>query len=407
MFSRLDFSRRVRTADIMLGSLDGGEPRRLMSSATQAVPVAEDAVLVAKDGHLLRQRIDVNGATTVGDPEQVAQGVGTSAALAYGAFTGVPGVIAHAPAASGVGQPRSLVWWTRDGLREGGLGPVADFAGPRFAPDGRRLAVARSQPPFGVDVWLYELGRGGASRLTSDAASDSSPVWAPDGLRLAHSSMRDGLDDLWIQPLNTTVRATRRVTGPAIPTDWSPDGRLVLYHAPGAAHRGIAWDFDVFAVAADDTSEGAVVVQSAHNESQARFSPNGRFVAYTTDESGMAEVQVQPFPPDGRKWPVSVGGGQEPSWRGDGLELYYLAPNGLLTAVPIRRADEFEAGTPMPLFRVRVPPLIVPYRSRYAVTPDGRRFLVATLGVEVTLPVISILVSELTTAPARFYPGQR
>jgi eukaryotic-like serine/threonine-protein kinase len=392
VFSRLDFSGRMRSAEIMLGSLDGGEPTRLMAAASQAVPLDDTRLLVARDDAVYVQAIDADRGMMTGEPQLVASGVGLAGPIGYGAIAGATNVVARGTA-SGNQQPRVLEWRTRDGQSGGTLGPLGDVSGPRFAPDGRSLAVSRSQAPFGLDVWIYELERGAASRFTLDPASDSSPVWAPHGSALAYSSMRDGLDDLWIQRLDSSGTAVRRARGPAIPTDWSPDGRRVLFHAPGAG-RMLAWAFDVFTVEAEGDANPTAVLQSPFNIVQARFSPDGRFIAYVTDESGMPEVVVQPFPPDGRKWPVSIGGGQEPVWRSDGHELYYLAPDGTMTAVAVRSGAALDAGKPIALFRARVPPLVVPYRSRYAVTGDGSRFLVATLAPSVTPPVISVIVSH-------------
>jgi eukaryotic-like serine/threonine-protein kinase len=343
VFSRLNFGGRVGPGDILLASVDGGEPRQVMRSQSQVVPLTGDVLLHVRDGVLLRQAIDTDRAALVGGPSPVAETVGTAMPIGYAAFAAAAHVIASSP--SHLAEPWVLAWWTRAGVQQAAIGPPADYLSPRLSHDGLGLAVTRSESPFGQDVRRYDLLRGAATRLTTDPAFDSSPVWAPDGRRFTFSSMREGLDDLWLQSTDAAAVATRLHPGPSIPSDWSPDGRHVLFHPPGAAGTKV-WGFDVYAVRLDDQPEGLPLVHTPFNEAQARFSPDGRFIAYMSDESGRLEVYVQPFPSDGQKWTVSVGGGQEPSWRRDGRELYYLSPDGTLMAVGVQTGRGFDAGTP-------------------------------------------------------------
>ncbi len=217
------------------------------------------------------------------------------------------------------------------------------------------------------------MARGASSRFTFDVTPDSSPVWHPNGRTLAFSSSRQGLDDLWLKSLGSSTGERRLLDGPAIPTDWSPDGETIVFHTSTAG-----WQFDLGAISSAPPHTAVKLTDTPFLEVQGRLSPDGRWLAYASNESGVFEVYVQPFPLDGRRYTVSIGGGSEPSWRGDGRELFYLAPDSTLMSVTVSLGAEFDARKPVSLFRLEVPPLLLPYRARYASTRDGQRFLTLT-----------------------------
>ena len=159
-----------------------------------------------------------------------------------------------------------------------------------------------------------------------------------------------------------------------IPTDWSPDGRYLVYTIPG-----IGTGFDLWLLPDPADTAGAKPVKflgGPADEMHASFSPDGHLVAYSSNESGTYQVYVQTFPLSERKWPVSTGGGYEPRWRGDGREIYYLSADRRLMAVPVGAGPSF--GVPKPLFQTRVPAGVEPFRTHYGATRDGQRFLVNT-----------------------------
>jgi Tol biopolymer transport system component len=249
---------------------------------------------------------------------------------------------------------------------------------PELSPDGRRVAISRRGGRQGAnDIWLLDLLRRGMTRLTFDAAS-LFPVWSTDGMRIAFVSNRTGVYDVYLKPTNGSGAEERLVTSPhhKVPQDWSADGRWLLYYEIHPTAGRDLWALDM--TSPDRTPR--VVANTPAEERLAEFSPDGRWVAYQTNESGRFEVVVQPFPDLGGKWQVSTGGGVAPRWRADGRELYFLAPDATLMAVPVSAAGtSFEAGLPVALFPTRIADggsgstsAGTLARPQYAVARDGR-----------------------------------
>ena len=235
--------------------------------------------------------------------------------------------------------------------------------------------------------------RGGSTRLTFDASSDTTPLWSPDGTRIAFTSNRTGAYDLYVKPSNGSGAEERIVDSPNTKQaqDWSRDGRwLVYYEVKPAAGRDL-WVVDM--ARADRTPR--VVANTPAEETLAQFSPDGRWVAYQTNESGRFEVVVQPFPGAGGKWQVSTAGGVAPRWRADGRELYFLAPNATMMAVPVTAAGtSFETGTPVALFPTRIVEggTVTQNRAQYAVARDGR-FLINQPVADATAAPITLILN--------------
>jgi hypothetical protein len=171
------------------------------------------------------------------------------------------------------------------------------------------------------------------------------------------------------------------------PEDWSRDGRWLVYDAFGATTAVDIWAFNF----AD--RKPRPIVEETSNQLQARLTPDGRWLAYASDESGKWEVYVRSFPEGPRKWLVSTGGGSQPMWRGDGKELFYVAADNRLVAVPIVGTATFEVGVSQSLFATRIPPVLAPWRTNYAVSSDGQRFLVNSIAPEVAPAPITIAVN--------------
>jgi Tol biopolymer transport system component len=280
----------------------------------------------------------------------------------------------------------------------GAIGPPDENAlgNPELAPDGQRVAVGRGVQG-NPDVWLIEVARGVPSRFTFDVAVENAPVWSPDGSQVVFRSSRKGVHDLFEKPVNGTAdEQPLLVTAQSkSPLDWSRDGRFLLYSTQDSKTGS-----DLWALPLTGERKPFAVLQSSFDEIEGQFSPDGRWLAYASNESGRYEIYIRTFPEAGGKWQVSVAGGVQPRWRRDGRELFYVAPDTRLMAVPIRLAPErhaLEAGTPVALFPTRIgtganfAPAGFLARAQYAVAADGRFLMNVTTDDAVTSPITVVL----------------
>ena len=372
---------------IMLAAVDGKETRPLLRSDSMAVPASPGYLVFAREGSLLAQRFDFRRLTLAGEPIPVAPGVHfftetNQAILSAGGNTLLYGLWPH---------EKRLVWVDRKGAEVGTLGLVGDYEALAISPDGRRVAVSERDPARGqnLDIWVFDVGRGTASRVTTERTDDFHPAWFPDGERVLYVSDRAGFYDLYSRPVGGgTEQVLLRTTWDKQSADVAPDGHTVAFSGSPVGHGEDLWSFDL----ASPGEPKPFVESLQFGENSPRFSPDGRFVAFTSDESGRDEVYVQRFP-KGPKHLVSVGGGGEPVWRRDGRELFYVAPDGQLTAaaVTVRGAD-VETEPPRPLFDLHEGGSDAFVRRQYDVSPDGERFLVVrrVSTQEVNQPVIDV-----------------
>jgi Tol biopolymer transport system component len=227
------------------------------------------------------------------------------------------------------------------------------------------------------DLWLSDATGGNVTRFTFDRGNDSFPVWSPDGSLIVWSSNPQGLYHLYQKAASGAGQDTLLLKSDyyKFPTDWSGDGRFIIYRQIDPKTKYDVWVLPVGPLSGDQ--KPFPFLQTEANEAAAVLSPDGKRMAYTSDESGRYEVYVQSFPTGGGKRQVSTGGGIGPHWRGDGKELFYHAPDGNLMAVGVKAGPNFEAGAPAVLFEFRAGGnLITPY---YSVTADGQRFLLSTI----------------------------
>ena len=242
------------------------------------------------------------------------------------------------------------------------------------------------------DAWLMDVTRGSLVRFTFDPAPDGFPVWSPDGSRIAFESQRKGSWDIWLKA-SSGVGMEELLLGTANnewPLGWSKDGRFLLYYQDGGAQtRADLWALPM--TGAD--RKPVVIANTPFSERDGEFSPDGRWVAYETDESGRYEIVVQPFPNPTGKWQVSTDGGVKPRWRADSKELYYLAPDSRLMAAAIAAQDvTLRAGTPVALFPTRVATSgASAVKHQYAVSRDGRFLVNQTTGQAAVVPITLLL----------------
>jgi eukaryotic-like serine/threonine-protein kinase len=386
---------------VYVGTLDaGGEPKRVLDVATAAVYAPPGALLWVYQGVLVAQRFDAESEVVSGEPIPVAQAVGSDDALQRGAFAvSATGVLAHR---AGRGEWRQLTWVDRAGVIRGTVGPPDENAlsSPELAPNGRRVAVTR-MVEGNQDVWLVDTDRDQQSRLTFDASLETLPLWSPDGSRVVFASVRELFPNVASVLFEKAASGAGDeqplpVTGePKTPLAWSSDGQFLLY---GILHPKTAADLWALPMAGDRTP--LLVLQTRFDETSGQFSPDGRWVAYQSNDSGPFQIYVRPFRGPGGPWQVSTAGGSQPRWRPDGKELFYVAADARLMAVPITVAVDQQTltpGAPVPLFRTRlasgasINPSRGGVKPQYAVASDGRFLMNVSVEGATAQPITVVL----------------
>jgi Tol biopolymer transport system component len=296
--------------------------------------------------------------------------------------TSIAGTLVYgAPPAGGTAYSdpgeTQLVWKDRSGRTLGSI-DVTNASAPSLSRDGAMMVVSRTLPQTGTDLWLYDVKRTTPMRFTFDSAPKRSPIWSPDGKYVAFAASGEtGLDLLYRKPTTGSGAIEPILKTNAFPTDWSADGRFILFHTSNTA-EGQRTGWDLWFVSLADR-QPKPLVQTLFHEVQGALSPDGRWVAFASDESEKFEVYVATFPDGGSKRVVSSGGGAEPRWRSDGRELFYVSADRRLMVVPTTIGPEFNAGKPSTLFELNVRDLVFPFLKRYEVTPDGQKFVVQEL----------------------------
>ena len=280
------------------------------------------------------------------------------------------------------------MWIDRSGKETALFEAIADYRDTSLSPDGTRLAydIGVGGESHG-DLWIRDLARGVSSRFTFDAAAAANPKWSPDGRRIVYTSKLKGAGDLYVKDASGTKEAEPLLVNAdeKYVSDWSPDGRFVLFSGRGEGDA--SWN--IWAIPMEGEHKPIAIVKTPFAELWATFSPDGKYIAYQSNESGRMEIYVHEFPEARNKWQVSTGGGAEAYWRRDGRELFYRVGSRIM-AVPVQTGPAFTAGTPAALFETRFASVSV--RGHYRPTPDGQRFLVlAPLAREAQQPAAVVL----------------
>ncbi len=274
---------------------------------------------------------------------------------------------------------RELVWVDRAGKRLRAVGKSGAITYPALSPDEKTVAYVVSDGNDHSDVWLYDLSRESASRFTFGTGRATSPIWSPDGSRIAYGAAQTtfGKGDIFQKPAaggkEDLLQRPGTLGSQLVLSDWSPDGKTIVYSPEVTLGKTRA---DLFLLPMEGDHKPSVYLQTPSREFEGQFSPDGRWMSYTTDESGRLEVNVQPIPPTGAKWQVSTAGGTQARWRRDGKELFYIAADGKLMAVPVKTSPSFQAGSPQELFP-GAPIASTTGAGQFYYTPskDGQRFL--------------------------------
>jgi Tol biopolymer transport system component/predicted Ser/Thr protein kinase len=367
-----------------IGSLGSKESKPVASAQTLITYTPPGYLLFVRDKTLVAQRFDLEALKTIGDPVPVAEKLGTDAVGLARFSVSRNGTLAYRTADRG----NRLLWLDASGKEIETVAASGQYGNPALSPKGDRLAFdLAAAGNGGVDIWVRDLSRGVNSRFTFSKSNDICPLWSPDGSRIVFTSRRDGSPALVEKPASGQGEEKlllKSDSGLIVASDWSRDGRYIAYERRGKE----SWD--LFALPTSGDRKPLTVAAKPFNEFGPLFSPDGRFVAYESNESGRPEIYVQTFPEPTGRWQISTAGGQDPSWSRDGKQIFYRSEDQKLMAVDVRAGEDFQAGIPRALFATRVPSGA--NRNRYVASADGKRFLfVAAPGREAISPTTVVL----------------
>ena len=380
--------------EIHLATLDSKETTRLLAADSQALYATFQGrgyLLFARGEALLAQPFDASTQKLTGEPFVVADKVAVSN-QGKGIFSVSDNGILVFNSSSDLNY--QLNWVDRTGklLESVGAPAPGRLDSPRLSPDGKQVAVVREDAQTKTsDIYVIDLARGVSSRLTFDPGEDRFPLWSRDGSHIAWQAYRDGAWQIYqklasgIGPEESLLKSEARI----IPDSWSPDGRHLIYTRGDPKTKSDLWVLPL-----TGERKPFLFLQTPFEERGGRLSPDGRWIAYESDDQGRNEISVQPFPASGGKWQISTTGGIHPRWRADGKELYFISNDNKLMAVEVKSGSGFEAGVTKTLFDLA--PLRVsngPFSSGYSVSAAGERFLFVTQGQEVANLQYTVVVN--------------
>jgi Tol biopolymer transport system component len=382
-----NFSGQLEYNAIFLGSLDSQETRLLVNTSANAAYAEPGYLLYLRDSTLVAQPFDLRRYVLSGEPHTLNDDVLYTPLVDRAVFSVSSGVLVTQ---TGKGAAFSqLMWFDRTGKPTGTVGEPGSYNNVRLSPDGRRIATDQTDTDGrNIDIWVHEPVRGTATRLTFDPSLDEAPIWSPDGKQILFTSNRKQLGFHFYLKNSDGSGFEEEVAdfGPGLLAnawDWSRDGKYVLIR------KGIElWYFSWSDRVAKPLLQAKWTVRNA------QFSPDGRWVAYASNETGRLEIYVSAFPSANGKWQVSSTGGQEPRWRQDGRELFYLSAEGKMMAVTVTAGVSFEAGPPVPLFQThRRQPVSAQDFFSYDLSGDGQRFLIATRADKADSAPLTVLLN--------------
>jgi serine/threonine protein kinase/Tol biopolymer transport system component len=414
-FLYLALSSEPRNSAIYVGSLDSKEQTRVLAADAKAV-YAPGYILFSRADAVYAQPFDDRKLVLTGEPIRVADGIANltttgpnasastnrNASFAVsetGIMTFRTGTNTAAAAQTQTGgvADRTVLWIDRSGSRVGQVGGPGAYAGVDISPDGNQVAV-HVHEGNGGDSWFFDSAQGRMQRLTFDASQfNASPVWAPDGKRIAFGSRRNGKWGLYVKPADGTAKEELITESdqPKMPMSWSPDGKLLIYWNEDPRTRG-----DIWMVPVTGDRKPVPILQTQYQELYPQLSSDGKWLAYQSNESGRDEIYIRPFPEGPGKWQISTDGGIAPRWRRDGKELYFVLPPNIMSVDIHVEGSSIKAGVPRVLFALSSTPgpNINGYSYLlYAVSADGQKFLVPQLGAGPAASASGGLADQLIT----------
>ncbi len=373
---------------LMLGEL--GKPSRVVAPMESSVQYAEPGFLVfAKEGALLAQRFDPDAGRLFGDPISIAEHVNYFQSTGHAAFAVSPAGTIVFQSHDDVGH---LAWFDRSGRELGTIGPPGNYLDVSIAAGGRRVFYDRTRPDLGTfDIWSFDLERGVETPVTNEPETEISAIGLPDGKSIVYSANRGTAPELYRRNLETGAEERlahgQRTFQQA--QDVSPDGRILVY-----TERAATGSFDIWTLPLDGSSKPTPFLQAPFAKGQVRFSPDGRFLAFVSTESGRPEVYIAPFPGPGERIRLSSDGAYLLAWSPDGRELLYLSDAGRMMSVPVSTSPSLRTGPPKPLFT---------FSGRrwfgFALSGDGKRFLAVVPDVSADEQPMTVVLNWTAALP--------
>jgi eukaryotic-like serine/threonine-protein kinase len=368
-------------------SVNGGEPKLLLHGDSNALYAPPGYLLFVRQGTLMAQRFDANNVTLIGDAIPMANNVEANLSVWRGEFTASENGLLVYQTRSGAGQTTRLLWFDRTGKQVRETGKPGDYGTLRLSPDGHRLAVTAGIKAGNLSIWVYDLLRGIPTRLTFSTSNNGQPSWSPNGKSLAFVSNQSGQSHLYEQPADGTGTASPLFADDAQEShpSFSSDGRYVIFERQAASHHQEIWSLPLFG----DRKAFPVVQNQQSDIFQPALSPDGKWVAYMSSESGRPEIYVVPFVQGTGKWLVSTAGGHFPLWRHDGRELFYLSlDNKIISAEIAAQSTSLAIGKVTPLFQAS------PVSTNgwpYDVSSDGKTFVITQADEKTSEPLTLIV----------------
>jgi eukaryotic-like serine/threonine-protein kinase len=364
---------------IYVGSLDSLDHKLVLRNSTAGIYVLSGHVLFTRDQDLMAQPFSTRTLATTGDAVPIAEHLMVSPFFALAMFSASDNGELVYQIGEG-GNSGALAWFDRTGKQLGTVGEPGRFGWPALSPDGTHLAVQIAGPTGNYDIWVFDLRRGTKTKLTFDPGDEITPVWTPDGKKIIFSSDRKGVSHIYAKPADgsgseETVLETNGLIEAAYSI--SPDGRYLVYHRTDpSAKTGV----DIWVLPLVGAHKPFPIAATEFIEVDPGVSPDGKWLAYLTNETGRVEVYVTPFPGGGPKWQVSTSGGASPRWRRDGKELFFLGLDNLLMGVDVRPVGaSMERGVPHALFPTTA---AIGPQGPYTVGLDGKHFLINTINLQ-------------------------
>jgi len=372
---------------IMAAALDSKNVK-LVLNATSFAKYDSGYLLFVRDFALVAQPFDTTNLQVHGDPFTVAEQVAQNPNSGMSAFSASGNGMLIYHSGADVGN-RRLRWFDRSGRSLGSIGPAGAYRNPELSPDGKRIAVELTDPQTQSDnLWLIDVSRGVLNRFTFGPSLDMFPLWSPTGGQIVFGTSRSGTDNLYLKPSEGGAEELL-LKGAAIPRDWSRDNRFLVY--------GIAAGTQLMVLPlSGDRTPFPFLPNSAFTTAQSRISPDGKWLAYYSTESGISEIYVQNFPVPSVKRQISTNGGISPRWRRDGKEIFYVSLENKLVAVPVQTTDKGIEVSPSTVLFDAAPSVIgkgYGGRQQYDVTADGQRFLVNSLADPTTQAPLKVILN--------------